>query len=425
MKKLVMSLMLIVLLLLHSTAFAQDETKNEIINQVESELPLSEKQQEQLEYEKQYLESIFTIVGEYFGDTEGFNQYGEIYIDNENDFKFVVAIAKTNDKVAAFVEEMKRIIPQDLLEVESVKYSKADLIQIQDNILNNLQNNYPNFSSLNAVISSSVKDQEVTVSINEQPIQTFHEEKGISLAALLLEYDEVLNIETGAPSEPAKLRTDEFTVLGGGIYVSLGCSTTGTATKDTREFLITAGHCITNTGASVSQGGTAIGTQHFSAYTNGGTDVGLILLTNKKKKISNEFYYGNVANAEYDKRYTTTSSVLTNQLLCKSGNTTGVTCGTVSSTSSSVTYGSISLSNLIQIYKETGGVIAGGDSGGIVFEAYTTTRIVGIVSGNSVKTDTYPAGTWGYVTKISPALTAAGNVTLYTSNTEKVVDPDN
>ncbi|MFD0588936.1 S1 family peptidase [Paenibacillus sp. GCM10027627] len=422
MKKMWVTVILIALMVFQTTVFAQNDSLGESSKEIGSELPLDPKQQNQLKYEKQYLDSIFTIVEKYFGDTEGFHSYGEIYIDNEAEFKFVVAVAKWDDTVASFINDLKQVVPAHLLSVENVKYSKGDLIALQESILAKLKSSHPNFSSLNAVVNSSIKDQKVILSIT-QPVMFKQED---SISGLLAEYGGLLKVEAGVKSEPAKLRTDEFTALGGGIQItSPGCSTTGTATKDTREFLITAGHCLTNIGGTAYQGGANIGTQHYSAYTNGGTDVGIILLTNKNKKITNQYYYNNVLNAEYGNKYTTTSNVLANQLLCKSGNTTNVTCGNVSNTNGSVTYGSITLSNIIVIYKATGGVVDGGDSGGIVFDAYTTTRLVGIVSGKSLATDTQPDGAWGYITKIGPALTAAGNVTLYTSDTLKNVDPVN
>ncbi|GIO31685.1 hypothetical protein J2TS6_28260 [Paenibacillus albilobatus] len=269
------------------------------------------------------------------------------------------------------------------------------------------------------VISSSVKDQKVILSTEQAGA------KVSDFSSLFPEYNGLIEIQAGGINEPAKARTDAFTEMGGGIQISTGgtCSSNSTATKDTREFLITAGHCITSTGSTVSQGGTNIGTQHFSAYADGGTDVGLVLLTNTNKKIGNKYYYNNVSNAEYDKKYTTTSTALTGELICKSGVTSNVTCGTVNDTNASVSYGSITLSNMIRVYKDGGGFILGGDSGGTVFNAYTTTQLVGIVSGRN--TSGSPEGTWGYVTKISPALTAAGAVSLYTSDTTKVVDPNN
>lgn len=143
------------------------------------------------------------------------------------------------------------------------------------------------------------------------------------------------------------------------------------------------------------------------------------MLTNTNKKIGNKYYYTDTANAEYSNNYTSTSTPLNGQLICKSGNTTNVTCGTVKDTSATVTYGTISLSNMIKVYKEGGGFILGGDSGGTVFDAYTTTKLIGIVSGQADN------GTWGYVTKIGTALSNGGNVTLYTSSTTKTVDPSN
>jgi len=407
MKKVVLSILFIALLAFQSIAFAESR---EVQN-----LPLNEREKVQLEYESLYLDAILDITTKYFGDFEGFNEFGEIYINNDKDFHFVIAISEENDQITSFINEIKTVVPEYLLLIQKVKYSKNALIAIQNDILNRTREGHYGLSKSNVEISSSVKDQKVILLVDQTPTT-------LSFFSAFPEYEGLLELQIGNVNEPAKARDDAFTEMGGGLKVSLSCSTTATATKDTREFLITAGHCIKNIGATVSQGGTNIGKEHYTVYGDGGTDVGLILLTNTSKKIGNQYYYGDVANAEYDKRYTTTAAVLTGQLICKSGYKSGVTCGTVNDTSSSVSYGSITLSNMIKVYKDGGGFILGGDSGGTVFNAYTTTHLVGIVSGRN--TSGTPEGTWGYVTKIGPALTAAGSVTLYTSNTTKVVNPD-
>ena len=140
-------------------------------------------------------------------------------------------------------------------------------------------------------------------------------------------------------------------------------------------------------------------------------------------KYGNKFYYNPVANAEYDSTYDTASTALVGQLVCKSGETTNVTCGTVDVLDGSVTYDE----DGITVYsnkrvKKTDGIFCDrGDSGAIVFNAYSTNRVVGITSGKG------SSGTinYGHIAKIIPALSAAGSVTLYTSSTVKTVNPNN
>lgn len=418
MKKYFLSAILVVILAFQSVAFAEDSNHLNLPDENQNVvLPLNEKQKEQLQYEKAYLDTIFNIINKHYGSPDGFNEVGEFYIENEPKFQFVAAISKEDARTASFINEVKKAIPANLLTVQKVKYSKNELLAIENEVLQKLKTGYKGFAPKTFSIETDVKEQKVKLFIDQINDQFSKQ--------LTSEYGDLVEVQIGVIiNEPAKPRDAEFTEMGGGIKISSGpCSTTATATKDTREFLITAGHCITSVGSTVTQGGVNIGTEHFTAYRDGGTDVGLILLTNTNKYIGNKYYYGDIANAEYDNKYTTTSIALKGQLICKSGYKTGVTCGTVTNTSASVTYGSITLNDMIQAKKDGGGLILGGDSGGIAFNAYRTTELIGIVSGRNVTGD--PEGTWGYFTKIGPALSAGGSVTLYTSDTRKAVDPNN
>ncbi|MDG0792235.1 S1 family peptidase [Cohnella ginsengisoli] len=234
-----------------------------------------------------------------------------------------------------------------------------------------------------------------------------------------------VNYDVVIDAEPALARTANFTTMGGGIAIdNSNCSTAFTATKDTKEFLVTAGHCVTSIGSAAKQNTTNVGTQHLSAYGDYGTDVGLILLTDTSRSIGNGYYYNGLANGEYDKNYTTTTTVINGQLICKSGIKTSVTCGSVTNTSATVTYGTIHLTGMIQAKKDDGGLVLGGDSGGVVFNPYNYGQLIGIVSGRSLATSTLPEGYYGYFTKVGNALANGGAVTLYTSSSTKAVNPN-
>lgn len=231
MKKVILST-LIILLTLQPLIYAKGENGNSPVNnQMEISHLLTEHEKVQLEYEKRYLDIIFDITEKYFNDTEGFNQYGEIYIDNEKEFKFVIAVAKTNKKVDSFINEIKGEIPENLLSIQKIQYSKNDLIAIQQDILNKLRKGNPVISRENVGISSSVKEQKVilTVEQNEESLNSEY-----SASSLFPEYKELLKIQKGGASKPAKLRTDTFTEIGGGINITTGssCSTAAIATKE-------------------------------------------------------------------------------------------------------------------------------------------------------------------------------------------------
>ncbi|WP_222119635.1 S1 family peptidase, partial [Paenibacillus sp. IHBB 10380] len=243
--------------------------------QAETVLPLDAQQELQLEFEKKYLDSVFDIIAKHFGDPENFNPYGEIYIENDKFPHFVIAVAKDSVKVSSFIEEIKKILPGDLLEVQRVSYSKEDLINIQGDILQRVQSGS---IAIPRGISTDVstKKQKVIISVPE----------GVNLEKSYMvnlneEYNGLIEFDERPENIPYKLRTDAFTEMGGGISIKGTCSTAGIATKDTREFIVTAGHCIRDIGSTVYQGGTSIGTQHLSGYKDNGTDVGLVLLTNE------------------------------------------------------------------------------------------------------------------------------------------------
>lgn len=420
MKKIFLSIILTAGLIFQSAAvFAEDgESVSFNESQAEANLPLNDQQKVQLEFEKKYLDSVFSLADKFFGSTEGFNDFGEIYIENENNNPYlVIAVANYGENVNAFIEEMKQILPSDLLVIKEVSYSKSDLLNIQSDILKEIE---AGTIAIPGDVSTvpSVKDQKVIIRVpNYNSLQ-----KSI-MDLTNVKYNDLLKFEEGTENFTTKARDDAFTEMGGGIAIP-GCTTTGIATKDTREFLITAGHCLDSIGSSVTQGGTVVGKEHLSNYKTGGIDVGLILLTNTNKKYGNKYYYNPVANAEYDQKYTTTGAALNGQLICKSGKMTNVTCGTVTEQDGSVYYkgDNVTVYSIITVYKSDGDFCIPGDSGSIVFNAYSTNRIIGIVSGTST-TDT--VATYGYVSKIVPALAAAGSVSLYTSDTVKTVNQNN
>ncbi|KOP65941.1 hypothetical protein AMS62_12370 [Bacillus sp. FJAT-18019] len=295
---------------------------------------------------------------------------------------------------------MKQIIPSDLLVIKEVSYSKSDLLNVQSDILKEIEAGTIGIPG-DVSTAPSVKDQKVIIRV---PHYNSLQRSIIDLTNV--KYNDLLKFEEGTQNFTTKARDEQFDEMGGGIALPT-CTTTGIATKDTREFLITAGHCINSIGSTAYQGGAAIGKQHISNFKTGGIDIGLILLTNTSKKYGNKYYYNPVANVEYDKKYTGTGAALNGQLICKSGKMTNVTCGTVTEQDGSVYYegSNVTVYSNITVYKSDGDFSIPGDSGAIVFDAYSTNRVVGIVSGSAATNGT---GRYGYVAKIIPALASVG-----------------
>jgi len=409
---------LMLLLLVQNVIYADPSSSD---SKVSAELPLSSKQKEQLSFEKEYLGAIVDVIKETFESIEAVDEYGEFYIDNEVGLKFVLALAKEDEKTDKLIRDIDSLVPSELFIVEKVKYSKQYLVTLAEEILSSLQKSGKKYN-----IETSVKNQKVYIKTDvEDSIKQ-------ALEIFVNDYDGVVEVvDEYIENSPAATRGDNHTKLGGGIAIdSNNCSTAVTATKGTNEFLLTAGHCFSGTGATVKQNSTNVGVVHLNAYGNLGTDVALIKLTDTTRKITNGYYYSSIlaAGGYYDKSYTSSSTVINGQLLCKAGIKTNVTCGTVIDTAAPVTYTSgsttINLTGLIKVQKDDGGIVLPGDSGGIVFNAYRDYEVVGIVSGNSIASGTFPAGYYGYMTKIGNAIANGGAVTLYTSSTEKSVDPN-
>ncbi|QTH44833.1 hypothetical protein J4772_10775 [Cohnella sp. LGH] len=215
-------------------------------------------------------------------------------------------------------------------------------------------------------------------------------------------------------------RDANFTTLGGGIKISTGgCSTTATATKDLKEFLITAGHCLTSIGSTVNQYTTSVGTQHLSVFS-GNYDIGLILLTDTTRSITNKFYYNPCSNCEYDSTHSGLGPSIVGALVCKSGASSEVTCGTIEKIDASVTVGGVPLTNTVKFTKASLPYLGiGGDSGSIVFTAYN----YGIIGPYSGGVNDSTGSSVAYTTKLVNFLADYG-VTLYTSNTNKPVNPN-
>jgi hypothetical protein len=417
MKNFFMPIILIFTLVFSSVAMA-NSSQQQTEATVEHNLPLSPEQEAQLKYEGLYLGKIKEEIKTTFGSFDQFYEYGIFNMKHENGFKFIFSFSEQNAKTEKLKQIISREVPDNLTVFRVVDLSYNELKNIQKSIrgeFSELRNNGA------TTISTFVDSYQGKVVLEVDTINASLKNN------LQSEYGDILEIVEGVNYEKQKSRTDDFTLMGGGIAVeSSNCSTAATATKDSREFLITAGHCLDNIGGDAYQNSQWVGTEHWSGEFDG-LDIGIYLLKDTSRDISNHFFYNPTANAEYDKRYDGIGEPILNELVCKSGITTDVTCGTVTDTSGSVSYpDGTSYDDMIKIEKDNGRYSDGGDSGAITFDAYDYT-LYGVHQGGSYDSSTDYSIAWASkVTNLEAKLSETNNpFKIYISDSYKDVDPNN
>ncbi|MBH0228830.1 trypsin-like serine protease [Halobacillus yeomjeoni] len=239
------------------------------------------------------------------------------------------------------------------------------------------------------------------------------------------------NHVTTVGSNAYKGREADWNKLGAGLGIKWqtngernSCSTAGTVTKDTREFLVTAGHCIEDVDNDiVYQWDSVVGAVHLDAQASG-FDLGLIQINNNgiERKVSNGlFLYGD--SDGYDAGLTGTDTPLQDERHCKTGKTTGVTCGDVTKPRlEDQATGQIQIevtreeTNAPQPY-----LLAKGDSGGALYDP-DNNELVGITSMGILDYSFHgEANQAGYVGYFTPFEEVANkyDLTLYTNPTAR------
>ncbi|MBP1157335.1 MULTISPECIES: hypothetical protein [unclassified Paenibacillus] len=88
---------------------------------------MTQEQKTMMEFQKNYLSVIDQKFGAFSQDTRLAN-YGSIHIERENGKpKIVLSISKDDDVSKSLVQEIKQIVPSDVLKIRKVKHSKSDL----------------------------------------------------------------------------------------------------------------------------------------------------------------------------------------------------------------------------------------------------------------------------------------------------------
>lgn len=215
-----------------------------------------------------------------------------------------------------------------------------------------------------------------------------------------------------------KSRDADWNKQGAGIGIQNSsnglCTTAGVVRKDTRYFILTAGHCVGSIGTNVKQWDSLVGTAHLDAQSID-YDFGLVLVDKGTltRYASNGLYINDANNpSDYDGRLRNYGTAVNGEIICKSGRTTGYTCGTVTSTSANI-LGQVNFE--VRDYEEFMG--GSGDSGSPGFRS-ANGYLVGILS--AVSTDyTLDGRTYGYKGYFVPYKPIADKygLTLYTSDT--------
>ena len=369
------------------------------------------------------MNDIFNTIDKVFGSYEAFSDKGTLYLSDKGEI--IIGIKDGSDEKVNFTlkNSLQAIDEDNLIKIESVKYSINELEKIQDEIAQVAQNLIGDKS---VITELDVIAPKITVSVEdlkteeEQALASQFKENNTFDLIQIISHDQTMN-----PQDEIE-RERDWTKLGGGIRLhdsGLGnCTSTGIGKKGTNYFLITAGHCLQYDGSYVYQDSSIVGVDHTSGnYAN--IDVGLVRITSASpipRYATNYFYELAENKTDYDRRITGSSTPIQGQFVCKSGITTGVTCGNISTlkTTYSVTNGSVPGTRNVAKVTPLSGVdySQGGDSGSITYDP-STYKVVGIHSGGG--------GLVGYFTRINDVINlftdSSNSFSIYSSSTNTLL----
>ncbi len=335
----------------------------------------------------------------------------------------VFYFTENNEMVVKLLKDPKNKVRQDKIKkgyqlisdnaksnliIENVSYSQKELENITENWFN--ENSDINFTE-DIIIKYNYINNRIDIKTNELDKK--------SQKILSQRYGNKIHLDVDPSfvdkTTYTKQRTDDWNKLGAGIGIKAGdwsCSTAGVAKKDTRYFIITAGHCV-GTG-NVFQYNSLVGTSHLDSR-NSGYDFGLVQINKGSltRYASNGLYiYDNNNPSDYDGRLRHLDKPVNGETLCKSGKTTGYTCGKVTSTTANVA-GEVNY----EITKTNGWMAGSGDSGSASFRS-SNGYLIGITS--RVSNDHIANGrTYGHIGYFTPYATLADRygLSLYTNDT--------
>jgi hypothetical protein len=360
-------------------------------------------------------------------DEETLREEGDFYYDPENDH-FVMQIKKQikdankNKKFQNLKNSKKEkysVATTNDVIIEEVNYSYEELVKMQDEFFN--INNKKLFSK-NTILTLDSKNNRLellTDSININLKQSLENK-----------YDDKLyiNIDPDFVTDPVplKARKADWNQLGSGIGVRSNgqCTTAGVAYKSTGNFIITAGHCINSIGTTAYQWFTPVGTAHLNALLSQ-FDFGLIKINRPNdltggRYASNGLYINGKSSNGYDVAITGAVRPYDNMLVCKTGITTGYTCGKVAD--SRVLHPALNTVS-IRVVSGNSHFASKGDSGGALTNySNGTYKIVGLTSAaNKFDFSSYEDGQYATEVYFTPIIESLQKYDLYyyTSNIAK------
>ncbi|RBW67986.1 S1 family peptidase [Bacillus taeanensis] len=296
--------------------------------------------------------------------------FGGIYIDQQENGKVMVGVKKplNDQQVAKLIADIKQEYPYpNGIEFYNVTYSEKDLNKIADKISTKHNQLLKQGIEITSV-STDFENQSVIVSVT-----SLNEEakKSIKQTAEV----ENLSFIEGGKVELAS-RSSYHDPLQGGLSISGPkgqCSMAYLARNNTgKHYAVTAAHCG-NSGDSFYQGGSYMGYISNSYHQLGGeVDATGVYIANRRDVSSR--VYGSVYLLT---SLETWSGESIGQMVCKSGASTGTTCGTLQSKRVDFYSNGIYHYN----FRGTSGMdVISGDSGGTV---YYRNSLKGVVLGYS------------------------------------------
>ena len=261
------------------------------------------------------------------------------------------------------------------IKVEYVEKSYKELAEIQDKL-------YKQLMELGVVANTALLIDKSKIEIRTEEITSA--QKQLLLHAYGI--DITFKIEKENIIDFSKKRWENWNQLGAGLAINIGmggnyCSTAGIAKKDSRYFIITAGHCYN--GGLVYQYNALVGTSTHD-FQDSDYDIGLVTIdlnTYTGGRTATNGFYQNPLSSDpaYDKKLLGQSSLYPlNSVACKTGATTNYTCGKVTSERYK-NFGDGEI--IVEVTKDSSqGWMAGqGDSGGAVINS--NYQLIGVVSG--------------------------------------------
>ncbi|MCM3005770.1 trypsin-like serine protease [Priestia koreensis] len=422
--------------------------ENEVIEGAEKQNELKEDLNRELQKEGVNIDNISAEGDYYYND----NQQIVVLLKDNNKLSNVPAKLKeindkpNKDKILKIKEKVEKLnkgnitpnsksrtIPSYI--VKNVNFSYDELYQMYDSF----------FKDNNDILFSKSTTLIIKPETNKLEIKTSNLSKS-DTNKLLNRYPNALDIlvnpeyTVNTEYAAAKARKDDWNSLGAGLAITSGdtlCSTAGVAYKGNKYFLITAGHCTQKIGDMWSQFFFYnVGHAHLDARASD-YDLGLISidpvdihLTIPGGRYASNGLYMNGAEASaggYDSHFSGTARPKKGQKVCKTGWTTGNTCGKIidaDSTDGFFGERQIVVDVIPGKGTYTGDYLLGkGDSGGALFDPVNHT-LIGITS-KFIKEGTYgpdsaPVGRRGYFTPFTE-VALKYNLYLYTNNARTLI----